>query len=213
MSCRYSSTLRTISWSGASSSSTSAAVEIALPLPYFTGAGSFRSSNSTLAELLRRADVERLAGQLVDLGGEARDLGLHQAGEALQLDGVDADAGALHARQHARQRQLDRLVELAQAALIDRGCELVPDFQRDVGVLLGRGAELQVEPPPRLLVERAARGIGVQQEGVQHHVVIEAAGLDSHAVERQERGLHVARDLDGGRVLQPGLQGGEVLAS
>ena len=49
----------------------------------------------------------------------------HQAGEALQLDRVDADAGALHARQHARQRQFDGLVELAQAARVDRRRELL----------------------------------------------------------------------------------------
>ena len=120
---------------------------------------------------------------------------LHQPGEALQLDGIDADAGALHARQHARQRQLDGGVKLAQAARVDGRRELIVDLERDIGVLLGRGAELQVEAASRLLVERAAGGVGVEEEGVQHHVVVEAARLDAHAVERQQRGFHVAGDL------------------
>ena len=53
--------------SAASSSSTSAAVEIALPLPYFDGRGQIQVLEQNLAQLLRRADVERLAGELVDL--------------------------------------------------------------------------------------------------------------------------------------------------
>jgi hypothetical protein len=119
VSWRYSSTWRTISCSGASASRMSAAVERVFPLPYFTGAGSFKSSNSTSPKLLRRADVERPPGQPVDVRGEARNLRLHQRREALQFDRVDADAGALHARQHAGQRQFDGGVEFAQAARVD----------------------------------------------------------------------------------------------
>ena len=45
----------------------------------------------------------------------------------------------------------------AQAARVHRRRQVLPDFQRDIGVLLGRGAQLQIQPPARLLFERAAR--------------------------------------------------------
>ncbi len=148
-----------------------------------------------VAQLLRRADVERLARQRVDLAGEPRDLAFHQPREPLQLRRIDADAGPLHARQHAGQRQFDGGVQFAQAARIHRRRELLTDFERDIGMLLGRRAQLQIEAPARLLVQRAARGVGVQQKRVEHHVVVEAARLNSHAVQHQQRGFHVAGDL------------------
>ena len=133
------------------------------------------------------------------------------AGEALQLGAVDADAGPFHARQHARQRQLDFVVELAQAATVHRRRKLLEQLQRDIGVLLRRGPQLQIHAPPRLLFQRAARGVGIQQEGVQHDVVIEAARLDSQPRQFQQRRFHVAGDLHRGRVFEPRLQRREML--
>ena len=51
-------------------------------------------------------------------------------GEALQLAPVDADAGALHARQHAGQRQFDLGVQIAQAARFHCGREQLEEFER-----------------------------------------------------------------------------------
>jgi len=84
------------------------------------GRGQLQIHEQHASQLLRGADVERLACQHVDLGGELRDFRLHDPGEALQLYGVDAYARALHARQHAGQGQFDFVVEPAQAAGIDR---------------------------------------------------------------------------------------------
>ena len=60
-----------------------------------------------LAELLRRADRERAAGQLVGLLLELGHLVGHPRGDLGQQVRVDADAGVLHRRQHGHQRQLD----------------------------------------------------------------------------------------------------------
>ena len=78
-----------------------------LPLAVFHRRGQLQIVEQHVAQLLRRADVERPAGEPVDVRGEARDLRLHQRGEALQFVVVDADAGAFHARQHAGQREFD----------------------------------------------------------------------------------------------------------
>ncbi len=74
-----------------------------------------------LAELLRRADRERAAGQLVGLLLELGHLVGHPRGDLGQQVRVDADAGVLHGRQHVHQRQLDvgqqpRAAALLQAA-------------------------------------------------------------------------------------------------
>ncbi len=75
-------------------------------------------------------------------------------GEAAQFGAIDADAGALHARQHAGERQFDFGVQVFEAALSKRGTQSLMDFEGDIGVLFGRGAEFQVEPAAGLLVER-----------------------------------------------------------
>ena len=140
VSWRYSSTLRTISCSSASSSSTSAAVEIVLPLPYFTGRRQPQILEQHAPKLLRRADVERLPRQLVDLHREPRNFGFHQLREPLQLERIDQDAGEFHARQHARQRQLDRSrTSLRKSARVDFRAHSLVQFERVIGVLLGRG--------------------------------------------------------------------------
>ena len=159
-----------------------------------------------LPHLLRRADIKRAPGQAVDLARQPRDFRLHQARHPLQLDRVDPHAGALHPRQHPRQRQLDRFVQVAQAARIHRRAELAPDLERDIGVLLGRRTQFQVQPAPRLLFERTSRRVRIQQERVEHHVVDEPARFDPHAVEREQRPFDIARDLGPRGVFEPRLQ-------
>ena len=81
------------------------------------------------------------------------------------------------------------------------------ELQRDVGVLLRRRAQLQVQAPPRLLFERAARGVGIQQEGVQHHVVVEAARLDAQAAPVRASPTFTSQAIfDCAGILQPRLQ-------
>ena len=99
-----------------------------------------------------------------------------------------------------------------QAALLHRRRQLLPDLQRDIGVLLGRRPQLQIQPPARLLVQRAPGRIGVQQESVQHHVVLEAPPLDAHAIQLEQRRFHIASDFRRARVLQPRSQVRQVRA-
>ena len=74
-------------------------------------AGETHLVEQDLAELLRRADVEVLAGKLPDLVFEARD-GLREiAGERRERRALDPDAGPLHQRQHRRDRPLQGLVD------------------------------------------------------------------------------------------------------
>ena len=101
----------------------------------------------------------------------------------------------LHARQHAGQRQLDSRTACASPRGSTAGAQRFVQFERVVGVLLGRGAQLQIEAALRQLFERQRRRVGVQQEGVEHHVVREPACLDAELRERQQQGLHVAGDL------------------
>ncbi len=168
--------------------------------------GKCRSSwGSSRGQLLRRADVEGLAGERVDLRRQPRNFALHQLGEPPQFAGVDPHADALHARQDAASGS--SILQSLRSCGLHRRRQLLPDFAGDIGVLLGPGPQLQVEPPARLLFQRAARGIGVQQEGVQHDVVLETGAPNAELVERQQRGLHVTRDLGPRGVFEPRLKG------
>ena len=71
-----------------------------------------------LAHLRRRVDVELGARVLVDLRPVRLDLGVEVVAQAAQLVGVDADADRLHAGQHADERDLDRVVEVRQVAVV-----------------------------------------------------------------------------------------------
>src|SRR5439155_9297398 len=101
-----------------------------------------------------------------------------------------------HAGQDASQRQLHRLVELAEAASVDLWRKLLVQLERTIGLLLDCRAELQIEAPLRQFDERTAAGIGVQQERVQHYVVSEPLRADVQLLEREDRRLHVAGDLE-----------------
>ena len=70
-------------------------------------------------------------------------------------------------------------------------------------MLLRSRPELQVHAPPRLLFQAASRDIGIEQEGVQHDVVVEAARFDSEPRQFERGAFHVAGDLHGTRILQP----------
>ena len=67
-----------------------------------------------LGELLRRADRERAAGELVDAVGELVDAVAHARRDLAETIRVHAHAGLLHAREHAHERQLDLAEELLE---------------------------------------------------------------------------------------------------
>jgi hypothetical protein len=74
-------------------------------------------------ELLGRADVDGLAGQLLDARLERRDVGLDLLRQAAQVGDVDPDPDTLDPGEQARQRQLEIAVEVAQAGLAEAGVQ------------------------------------------------------------------------------------------
>ena len=141
VSWRYSSTLRTISCSSARSSSTSAAVEIVFPLPYFTGAGSFNSSNSTrpscCGELMLNglpaiawiSPVSRAIS--VSIRSESRLSSL----ESMRMPVISTRASTFAAAARWFHRAC------ADDARVDFLTEVFKQLERVVGVLLGRRAQ------------------------------------------------------------------------
>ncbi len=69
-------------------------------------------AEQNVADLLRRADIDRLAGKLVDLGFEAGGFLREFAGQPRQHLAVDRNAAPLHIGEHAQQRPLQRLVDV-----------------------------------------------------------------------------------------------------
>ena len=99
--------------------------------------GKLHLAEQNVAELLGRAGIERLAGELLDLFFE-RALFLREfAGQARQHLAVDRNAAPLHARQHGRHGALQRFVDGGDVLGRQPGFERVPQPQRDVGVLGG----------------------------------------------------------------------------
>ena len=70
-------------------------------------------------QLLRRADREPLAREVVDVGLELVDLGLETRCGLGQRVGVELQAVALDLNEHGDERQFDTFEEIAQAELFD----------------------------------------------------------------------------------------------
>ena len=110
--------MRAMSCSGASSSSTSAAVEICLPRPYFTGTGSPISSNKTLPNCCGELMLNcRPASSQISPARRWMSSSIRTPSD-FNAPGSTRIPDALHAPQHARQRQIDLVVQLAQALLV-----------------------------------------------------------------------------------------------
>src|SRR2546426_4146095 len=91
-------------------------------------------------ELLRRRDRELLAGELPDLPRQVVEAPLELLRERLEPRGIDADAVALHAREHRHERALDLLVDLPDL--------LVPELRRHVlPVAMDPPRALREHPP------------------------------------------------------------------
>jgi len=109
-----------------------------------------------LGELLRRVQVEFLAGQLLDLGFEGGELAAQLVLHVLQVGHVDRDALRLHVGQHAGERQLDLVEEVVDAEVAHLGFESRPQVEDRLGPARGELRSL-VFGNRRRLARRAPR--------------------------------------------------------
>ena len=182
-----------------------------------------------LAELLGRADRERVAGELVDLALEHVDASGEVVGQVGEQLAVDRDAGAFHVDQHRDQRSLDRFVDRHHALGEQPGLERLVQPAGDVGILGGiieRGIErhqiegdlfladagdllegdrVDAEVEPRQLVHAVAVLAALEHIGNQHGVVARG-DLDAVALEYGGVVFDVMADLEHRRVLEHRLQ-------
>ncbi len=182
-----------------------------------------------LAQLLGRAEVEGAAGELDGLLLELGHALGEDAGELVEAALVDGDAAHLHRRQHRWQRPLQRLVDRGQPLLEEAGLEVLPEAQRDggmlarmVGGLLGRhlgeadarrtlaahglpGGGVVVEETLGDLVQAMAVAGAVQDIGQQHRVLDRGQG-DAVASQHGHGVLDVVADLEDRGVDEDGLQ-------
>ena len=86
------------------------------------------------AQLLGRADIEFLAGQLVDFGFQQHLLLGKIIGQLAQHFRINGDAGALHVGQHHHQRPLQRLIDGALAGLLQFRLQHHVQAQGDIGI-------------------------------------------------------------------------------
>jgi len=178
--------------------------------------------------LLRRADVEFPAGDLVDLDLEFGQALFEIGRQRPELRRVDLDAGCLHMRKHGDQRPFDGLVHAHHVLGHEAWLQMRPQLQGDVGVLGGIVARLveryMVEGhllgtaagdigeldgllsqmPLGQLVHAVAMLAGIEHEGEQHGVV-DRADLDVVAAEHGHVVFDVLADLQYRGVLQQGL--------
>ncbi len=97
-------------------------------------------------------------------------------------------------------------IQIAQPAGLYRRRKLLPELQRISACCSGDGPSFRSSRRRAMLFHRAARRVGIQQEGVKHNVMVEAAALQSPAGPASQGRLHIAGDLGSGRILQPRLQ-------
>ena len=82
--------------------------------------GQLQHLEEDVGQLLGRTQVERLAGQFVNLGRETVHLGLGLAPQRLQTLHVDGGAHALHDGEHPHERQVDVGIGVPAAVLLQR---------------------------------------------------------------------------------------------
>ena len=100
-------------------------------------AGKSQLAEQDVAELLRAARVERLAGERLDLDLERERAVPELVRELRQHLAVDGNAAPLHAREHRNERPLQRFVDCGHALGGQPRLEHLPQPQRDVGILGG----------------------------------------------------------------------------
>jgi hypothetical protein len=138
------------------------------------GLGAARQSHlaeQDVADLLRAADIDRLARDLLDLGFDTgRSLG-EVAGETRQHLTIDRDAAPLHACEHRDQRAFQRLVDRGHVLGDEARLQHAPDAQGHVGAFRRQRRGLV----DRHLVERDLALAAAEQLVVFEHRVTEPA--------------------------------------
>ena len=138
----------------------------------------------------------------MNLGGEARHLGVHAFRENGELRRFDADAGLLHARENGGQRQIDGFVQLAQTVRLDFGKQLVEQRASSVGLLVRIAIEFAIELSLSQSLGRTTRRLGAQQERIEHQIVREAFSFDTEFGKRGQRGAGIVRGFHASRIFQ-----------
>ena len=185
-----------------------------------------------LAELLGRADVERLAGLPEDLGGQRVHLVFHPRGLAAEGVRVDLHADAFQAGQNRHERQFELVVHRGHARGLEFRHEAFAELPRQIRPLARvvdelrrrHGAErhrlgalaAHVVGEPRAVAELfegqrlqvLARSRGVEQVPGDHRVGLETGQRDAVAGQHDGGELQVVTDLADRAVFEHALQRG-----
>ncbi len=172
-----------------------------------------------LRQLLRGADVELLAGLLVNLLFELRHFLLEPLRHGAQRGHVEADALEFHLREHRDERHFDLREEVVHLLLAQLLVEDLGEPQRDVGVraavvadlprrdavhgdlLLALADEVGDRDHPvaqvigREFVEPVSAALGVEDVGGDHRVENDPAQFDAVAAQHDGIVLDVLADL------------------
>jgi hypothetical protein len=159
------------------------------------------AAEQDVADLLRGAEREGLAGHLVDLVFEARERLGEVAGQPAQDVAVDLDAAQLHAAQNLDQAALQNLVDREPPLRDEAGLEEPPEAERHVHVLRGVGRGLvdrdpvegDLGPPGASDVGEADRGVAEMAAGELVHAVAAATRVEHVG---HQHGVVVGSDLD-----------------
>ena len=199
------------------------------PLRPPLAAGNAHLVEQHLAQLLGRADVERVPRERVDFGFQVADARLEVGAQAFQLLGIDSDAGALHVPQHRDQGALQRLVDGDQALGHEPRLQEAVKGVGDVRVLrcigqrrldrhpveghlgfpgsghLGELDGLATEMKARELVHAVAVQATLENEG-QHLGVVHGRRAHAMAGKHVHVVLDVLAHLEDGRILEHRLE-------
>ena len=199
-------------------------------MPVFFERRQLQLLEQDLAELLRRVDVELLAGQLEDPRGVARQLAFDVLRLRGQRGAVDADAGALDVGEHGDERHLELAEHLVQPIGHEQRRQPVRQLPRQVRALAGEvqrrlrrqlrnrhrlgaaaadvllGQRLVAEMLERGSFERVARPRRVEQVAGEHRVERQPAQRDAVGLQHDGVELQIVADLADRRVFEQRLQ-------
>ena len=186
-----------------------------------------------LAQLLRRVQVERLAGGLMRLAFQFHHLQRQRAGMRAQQVGVELYAGAFDAAQDRQQRHFDIAVNRLQMRRRDQGrVHVQVQAQRDVRVFGGVGAgtfdidlietdlagalaahflvfDRRLAQMPRRQRVHVVAFVRLQHIALQQRVVRDAVQIDAVVHQHMPVVFQVLADLGLAGVFQQRLQPGE----
>ena len=126
-------------------------------------------------ELLRRADVERLAGSSINFGLQPLDVGVHARAQVDQRFRIERDAGAFDLGQHDGHRNFDVGVEAQLIAPLEFDARRARDARSRIrrgGGIIGQRAMQHGRRGLRCVDVRARR---IEQVRADHRIVIDRA--------------------------------------